>query len=104
MNVTEAEWARVFSLRCKSKRGERLTDAEQLFCERAFFADPDRYAALTLPVFEATRPVVLATTEKTPSAEDWDRAEQRATRKVPACSKCGDPTHRLNTCPRLGRT
>lgn len=42
-------------------------------------------------------------TEVTPSAEDWERAERRATgRKAPACSKCGDPSHRLPQCTNLG--
>ena len=39
--------------------------------------------------------------EKVPTPDDWERAERRAKRKPPACSYCGDPTHRVNDCPKL---
>lgn len=39
--------------------------------------------------------------EKTPTKDDWEKAEQRARPRNPRCSKCGDPGHRLATCPKL---
>ena len=44
---------------------------------------------------------MTSVTEKTPTREDWERAERRAVRKPPACSYCGDPSHRVNKCPKL---
>lgn len=52
--LTEDEWRRVFSLRCQSKRGQGLSDADRDFCHRAFQSDPDRYKAMGAKVFEET--------------------------------------------------
>lgn len=49
-------WDRVFDLRCKSKRGEQLTDAELVLIKRAHAEDRERYAALDDRVFEVTKP------------------------------------------------
>lgn len=49
-------WDRVFEIRCKSKRGEALSDAERDLFTRAYAADPKRYAAMDDDVFEATKP------------------------------------------------
>lgn len=54
------------------------------------------------PVCPARSNVEQWRSEVTPSAEDWDRAERRAQRRPPACSKCGDPSHRLPQCRTLG--
>lgn len=54
--LTDEDWLKVFELRCKSKRGERLSGAEQRLVERAFRADETRYAALEPDVFDATVP------------------------------------------------
>lgn len=54
--LTEAEWSKVFELRCKGKRGEHLSDDERSLVDRAYREDPDRYAALGPKVFEATKP------------------------------------------------
>ncbi len=54
--LTEAEWARVFDLRCRSKRGEMLPREEHALCVAAFEEDSKRYAALNRAVFEATAP------------------------------------------------
>ena len=50
----------------------------------------------------AIAPSTAVAREKTPTADDWSRAERRAARKPSACSKCGDISHRLPQCPRLG--
>lgn len=54
--LTDGEWLDVFHARCKSKRGERLTEAEQALVVRAHRSDPERYAAQSDVVFEATKP------------------------------------------------
>ena len=54
--VTEAEWRRVFELRCRSKRGERLAHEDIALCTAAYKADGERYAAMNDRVFEATKP------------------------------------------------
>lgn len=55
--LTEREWERVFDIRCKSKRGERVSEEDMKFVERAWLEDPDRYGALNAKVFEATKPL-----------------------------------------------
>lgn len=52
----EINWSKVFDVRCRSKRGERLTPEEQEFCRRAYEADPKRYAAMNADVFNETVP------------------------------------------------
>jgi hypothetical protein len=54
--LTEAEWSRVFTARCKSKRGEQLSDEERALVDAAFISDRKRYAALEPDVFDATVP------------------------------------------------
>ena len=54
--LTEAEWGRVFAARCKSKRGEAITEDERALVDRAYVADYDRYASLDADVFDATVP------------------------------------------------
>ncbi len=54
--MTDEDAAKCFELRCKSKRGERITAAEQKFLGRMFQYFPDHYAELTEPAFEATKP------------------------------------------------
>ena len=55
--LTEAEWLNVFKLRCRTRRGERLTDPETDLVERAHVEDRERYRALDKDVFEETLPV-----------------------------------------------
>ncbi len=54
--LTEAEWRDVFKARCRSKRGERLTEEERTLTEAAFASDEKRYAAMEPDVFDATVP------------------------------------------------
>lgn len=54
--LSEADWSLVFAARCKSKRGERLTDAEQALVERAWREDQKRYSAMEPDIFDATVP------------------------------------------------
>lgn len=49
-------WSLVFDLRCKSKRGQGLSEVEQKTLYEAWKADPDRYNGLDKDVFEATKP------------------------------------------------
>lgn len=53
---TEEEWARLFEIRCKAKRGEFLSEAERELVGRTYRADRVRYAAMEASVFEATKP------------------------------------------------
>ncbi len=55
--LTESEWSKVFDLRCRSKRGERISEDEQALCSRAFNEDGKRYAAMNDRIFQATKPV-----------------------------------------------
>lgn len=54
--LTEAEWSKVFELRCRSKRGEYLSPEDRKLVDAAYKEDPDRYAELEGPVFNATVP------------------------------------------------
>lgn len=54
--LSESEWRDVFRARCRSKRGERLTDEERAIVEAAFASDEKRYAEMELDVFDATVP------------------------------------------------
>lgn len=42
-------------------------------------------------------------TEQTPSAQDWERAEQRSKPRGKRCSYCGAEGHNLRTCPELNK-
>lgn len=54
--LTEREWVDVFKARCRSKRGERLTDEESVLVKRAFATDETRYGDMEADVFDATVP------------------------------------------------
>ena len=54
--LTEWEWTKVFKLRCRTKRGESITDEERALIEAAFASDRKRYAAMDPDVFDATVP------------------------------------------------
>ena len=54
--LTEGEWRRVFSARCRSKQGHPLTPEEQSLVEAAFRSDRERYTAMEPEVFDATVP------------------------------------------------
>ncbi len=54
--LTEDEWREVFRLRCKSKRGDTLSQQELARVTRAYHEDPVRYAAEDDDVFNATVP------------------------------------------------
>ncbi len=54
--MTDAEWEAVFRLRCRSKRGERLSRDDQARCEAAYAVDPARYAAMNDSIFNETAP------------------------------------------------
>lgn len=54
--LTDREWAQVFTLRCRSKRGERLAPEEQALVERAFKEDRARYSKMDERIFSETLP------------------------------------------------
>jgi hypothetical protein len=54
--LTEAEWAKVFAARCKSKQGQAVTPEERKLLDAAYETDPKRYGALDADVFDATVP------------------------------------------------
>ncbi len=54
--LTEADWERVFTLRCQSKRGPALSLEDSNFCVRAWREDPGRYGKMDARVFNATVP------------------------------------------------
>jgi hypothetical protein len=54
--LTDAQWAEVLQLRCKSKRGERLTKSELQLVDRAKRAVEDRYGDMARDVFNLTVP------------------------------------------------
>jgi hypothetical protein len=51
--LTEAEWSKVFDARCRSKRGEALTDEQRALVDAAYDSDPKRYVSLEPRVFNA---------------------------------------------------
>lgn len=53
--LTEAEWVEVFKARCRSKRGERLTNKERDLVEAAFRSD-EKNGEMELDVFDTTVP------------------------------------------------
>lgn len=53
-NAEDAE--RCFELRCRSKRGERLTDEEHTFLRGLWEKHPAWYGSLDARVFEETKP------------------------------------------------
>lgn len=54
--LTDRDWERVFALRCRSKRGEYVSDEDRALLVAAHAADPDRYAGLNDDIFRATAP------------------------------------------------
>jgi hypothetical protein len=52
--LTELEWERVHELRCRSKRGQPLTDEEQALVTAAHASDGRRYRAGAASVFDET--------------------------------------------------
>jgi hypothetical protein len=54
--LTEAEWSTVFLARCKSRRGEAVSDVERALLDRAYRTNKERYASLDADVFDATVP------------------------------------------------
>lgn len=54
--LSEVEWAEIFRLRCKGKRGDRLHPDEQKMVERAYKENPERYSGMENDVVRATLP------------------------------------------------
>lgn len=54
--LSEAQWEKVFKIRCKSKQGQDLTNEELDLIILARKSDLKRYVSLDEDVFEATRP------------------------------------------------
>lgn len=56
--LTDAQWRRVFELRCASKRGEVALRSEEdlALVTAAFEEDRERYAAMEVDIFNATVP------------------------------------------------
>jgi hypothetical protein len=54
--LTESQWVDVFRLRCRAKRGERLTDEEQTLIITAWRENRKRYSDLDVRVFSETAP------------------------------------------------
>ena len=54
--LTEDQWAEVFRLRCRSKRGDRLFPDEQKLIEQAFRENRQRYVEMNEDVFNSTIP------------------------------------------------
>jgi hypothetical protein len=53
---TDLDWEKVFDLRCRSKRGEHLSENDRALLSVAYVADPARYASLNNDIFTATAP------------------------------------------------
>lgn len=56
MKLTDDSWAKVFEIRCRSKRGESVTPQELALCSRAMREDQKRYKGMSSDVFDATVP------------------------------------------------
>jgi hypothetical protein len=54
--LSDDDWARVFSARCQSKQGRPISDEDRRLCDAAYKSDGKRYAALDRDVFNATVP------------------------------------------------
>jgi len=54
--LTEAQWYKVFKLRCESKRGIELSSEERKLVDVAYKEDSKRYAAMEPDIFDATVP------------------------------------------------
>ena len=47
---------RCFDLRCRSKRGEKLSRKDSQFLQKCFDKYPEEYGAMDREVFDATKP------------------------------------------------
>lgn len=54
--LSEADWQRIFKLRCQSKQYGNITQEEIEFCHRGYLEDRERYEQMSKEVFEATKP------------------------------------------------
>ena len=54
--MSRLERGRLFSLRCRSKRGEYLMPEDLKFCEDMLKRFPEEYKRMDSEVFEATKP------------------------------------------------
>jgi hypothetical protein len=54
--LTELEWCQVFEARCKSKKGETLSDVLRQLVDAAYKTDRKRYKEMERDVFNATVP------------------------------------------------
>jgi len=54
--LTESEWSRVFTIRCKTKQGQAVSQEERDLVDAAFKSDKKRYGAMEPDVFDATVP------------------------------------------------
>lgn len=55
------DWTRVMQIRCKSKRGEAMTDEERDIIDLALNDDPGRYSEMTKEVIARTLPFGAST-------------------------------------------
>ena len=62
--LTEAEWSRVFRIRCASKQGQRVTEEEHALINRAYAENSKRYGGMDADVFDATVPAGSAAKAK----------------------------------------
>lgn len=54
--LTENDWSNVFRLRCRTKQGQEISEADRALINAAYAEDPIRYKALEPDVFDATVP------------------------------------------------
>jgi hypothetical protein len=54
--LTDGEWSRVFTLRCKTKQGQTISQEEHDLVNAAFESDKERYGAMEPDVFNETVP------------------------------------------------
>jgi len=57
--LDEAEWAEVFKIRCRTRRGQPISEDGHRLVLAAFNDNRKRYAAMDRAVFEETRPFGL---------------------------------------------
>jgi len=50
------DWQKLFDIRCKSKRGEKISDVEAAYVMRCHTKFPDAYKAMESEIFKATKP------------------------------------------------
>jgi hypothetical protein len=54
--LTDADWAKVFEVRCRGKQGRTVSSEEQDLCQTAYKSDVERYRKMQREVFNATVP------------------------------------------------